>query len=190
VLHELGHYLMGWALGLPHLAIHSSSVTFGDSDMLLSALHDGRRTTAAAIVPLGRAAATALAGPSISLVILISCAGLALRHSRAWVTALGAAVAWRFAAPVAVTGVLLLRTFANNTTPLAANVDEYNAALELGIQPLLLLLPEAALVFASITGLCLGLRRDGTPNQWIPLLVGLTISAAAYGNVLGPWLLP
>ena len=112
------------------MVLHSTSVTFDGLNQFLTAIQEGHRADAATIVPPGKAAATDLGGPLVSLVLLIVAVPLTGRRPRAWPVAMGASFAWRFVAPALVTGVLLLRAMAHNRTPLAANVDEYNAALE------------------------------------------------------------
>ena len=174
LLHELGHYAIYHLAGAPELKLHYSSVSFVE-----------------AAVPKAIFAAGEIAGPLVSLLIL----GVALLIVRfvgpaPAAIALGLAAALRSVILPALAGILILRWILHNHAPLAANVDEFNAARLAGIPAL----PLIAGFTSFVAGATAILIRSIPSGQRLPSLVwlcaGMSLGAGAYFLYLGPRLLP
>ncbi len=175
VLHELGHFLAGLALGTPDIALHYGSV----SD---SAAETG--------FPAFRIGLQALAGPVVTLLLMAGCV-IALRkqpHHPVYFTAL-------FAAPIrfAVGAVYLYFVAAaafQGIAPGQPNFDEFKAAQMLGFPVASLLVAELAL---TLTLWWWAARRLSSAIRW-PALAGTVTGIIAGIGIwiagLGPLLLP
>ena len=175
VLHELGHFLAGLALGTPDIALHYGSV----SD---SAAESG--------FPEFRIGVQALAGPVVTLLLMAGCL-IALRKQAdhpLYFTAL-------FAAPIrfAVGAVYLYFVAAaafQGIAPGQPNFDEFKAAQMLGFPVAPLLVAELALTLALWSWAA---RRLGGAIR-LPALAGTVIGIIAGIGIwiagLGPLLLP
>ncbi len=175
LLHELGHFLAGLALGTPDIALHYGSV----SD---SAAESG--------FPAFRVGVQALAGPVVTILLMAACV-VALRKSPEhplFFTAL-------FAAPIrfAVGAVYLYFVAAaafQGIAPGQPNFDEFKAAQMLNFPVVPLLVAELVLTLALWSWAA---RRLSNAIRW-PALAGTAIGIIAgigiWIAVLGPLLLP
>jgi hypothetical protein len=185
LIHELGHYIPALILGLRGAVLHVSWVSYTGSAEIRSLLQAGHRAEAASLVPLWKVALVDAGGPVISLVLLAA-AVLCRRRSLLASAAAGLAAGWRLSAPAGVAAVLLLRTLGSNHAPLAANVDEFNAARALDINPLIVILPAVLAMAYALGILAVAIPKQDRWRLSVALCAGLTASLTIYLNLLGP----
>lgn len=168
-VHELGHYFCALAVGLPGVVLHYSRISYDGSDAIRElALHTPRSLLATQ---------PRFTKPA-PLLRLVQSSRLYCSTPRLQSGSYGRAIA-----PAGVAGVLLLRMFGGNRAPLAANVDEYNAAMAFGLPPLLVIVP----VLLAVLGMYLSFDRFKT---LLSPALGMIVVLAFYFTVLGPLLLP
>jgi hypothetical protein len=189
LIHESGHYLTALILGLPGAVLHVSWVSYNRSSEIRALLQAGQREQAAHIAALWKVALTDAGGPMVSILLL----GAAILCRQRWLLASAAAAiaaGWRFSAPAGVAGALVLRAMIGNRQPLGANVDEFNAARALNVNPLLVILPVLCVVGYGLVALALAIPRAGRLRWSAALCAGLAIGLVLYLNVVGPLIFP
>lgn len=182
--HEIGHYLVLLALGVPDLTLHYVAVTW-DLREFWEAIQRADFAGADAVVPVWAVALSDAMGPLVTYAIVAGCCYACAR--------------WRpfpvFVA-VAVLSQLRIRAGAGHVVREAlgidrpANYDELRVAVLTGI-------PVEALVgFALLTLLVsvAWLSRFLPPGRRLlavaSMTAGMAVSLYLYVGVIGPWLLP
>ena len=182
--HEVGHYLVLLAFGVPDLTLHYVAVTW-DLREFWEAIQRADVAGANAVVPIWAVALSDAMGPMVTYAIVAGCCYACAR--------------WRpfpaFVA-VAILSQLRIRAGAGHVVREAlgidrpANYDELRVAVLTGI-------PVEALVgLALLTLLVSGiwLSRFLPPGQRMVAVAsmtgGMAVSLFLYAGVIGPWLLP
>ena len=172
--HEIGHYLVLLALGVPDLALHFVGVTWDLEEFWLAVWREDY-ATAATIAPLWGVALSDAAGPLVTYALVLACC-------------YGCAT-WRpHAALVAVAYFAQARI--NVATQAGANFDELRVAILTGIPVQVLVGP--ALLFLAVSGIWLlrYLPRGRRIVAAVSMAAGMVVSLVAYAGYVGPWLLP
>lgn len=173
ILHELGHFVTAKAFGFPDLVFHYASVTDRAAEVGMPAWQQG---------------VNAVAGPLVTLAIVLGCCVVARLRGPSPL-----AIAPAFAAGirtfVVCGGFLIGRVLRPHQVP-RGNFDELNAARHLGIPPevvtgasFLLLV----LAWAYLT------RRIPRSERWMALgaiTMGTVAGIVLYVQWIGPMLLP
>lgn len=191
--HELGHYLVLLALGVPDLALHFVGVTWDLEEFWLAVWREDY-ATAATIAPLWGVALSDAAGPLATYALVLTCCyGCAVwRPYPALV-----AVAYFAQARIRIATQYAWQRLFNNELPsdleamaAGANFDELRVAVLTGIPVPLLV--GFALVFLAATGTWLlrYLPRGRRIVAALSMVVGMIVSLVAYAGYVGPWLLP
>jgi hypothetical protein len=183
VIHESGHYLTARILELPGTALHATYVSYTGSTEIRELLQARQRDAASQIAPMWKVALAAAGGPVVSLLIL----GVTILCRRRWLlasVAVGFAEGWRFSAPAMVGAVLLLRAALGNRTRLNANVDEFNVARAMDVNPLLVILPVVLAVAIALVVLVWTIPRADRWRLSLSLGVGLALSLTVYMNFI------
>ena len=182
--HEIGHYLVLLAFGVPDLTLHYVAVTW-DLREFWEAIQRGDFDGANAVVPVWGVALSDAMGPMVTYVIVAGCCYACAR--------------WRpYPAFVAVALLSQLRIRAGASHVVGetlgmdrpANYDELRVAVLTGIPV------EVLVAFALLTLLVSGvwLARFLPRGQRLAAVATMTGGIAAslylYTGVIGPWLLP
>lgn len=182
--HEIGHYLVLLAFGVPDLTLHYVAVTW-DLREFWEAIQRGDFDGANAVVPVWAVALSDAMGPMVTYATVAGCCYACVR--------------WRpfpaFVA-VAILSQLRIRAGASHVVREAlgmdrpANYDELRVAVLTGIPV------EVFVAFALLTLLVSGiwLARFLPRGQRLAAVASMTGGMAAslylYAGVIGPWLLP
>ena len=182
--HEIGHYLVLLAFGVPDLTLHYVAVTW-DLREFWEAIQRGDFDGANAVVPVWAVALSDAMGPMVTYATVAGCCYACVR--------------WRpFPAFVAVAILSQLRIRAGASHVVRetlgmdrpANYDELRVAVLTGIPV------EVLVAFALLTLLVSGvwLARFLPRGQRLAAVASMTGGMAAslylYAGVIGPWLLP
>lgn len=171
VLHELGHYLVAAALGAPDLHLHYDHISANE-----------------AVIPAGERGAIALAGPIVTLLIVVGFSAAALRSGpRALLIAPVFAAGWRTA------GLTLGYWITRVAEPAALagrDVDELIAARSLGVPAEVLYAVNALVLYGAWVLLVRRVPRGRRLPALTGILLGTAVGIIAWLRVLGPVLLP
>ena len=182
--HEIGHYLVLLAFGVPELTLHYVAVTW-DLREFWEAIQRGDFEGANAVVPVWAVALSDAMGPMVTYAIVAGCCYACAR--------------WRpfpaFVA-VAVLSQLRIRAGASHVVREAlgidrpANYDELRVAILTGIPVEVLV--AFALLTLLISGIWLArfLPRGRRLAAVASMTGGMAASLYLYAGVIGPWLLP
>ena len=182
--HEIGHYLVLLAIGVPDLALHYTAVTW-DLQEFWEAVVREDGASAAAIAPIWAVALSDAAGPLVTYAIVLACC-------------YGCAV-WRPHPALVAVGYLSqlrIRTGASHVIDdlfgieRTANYDELRVAILTGI-PAQIFVGFALLVLV-VSGIWLAryFPRDRRIVAVVSMVAGMAVSGVAYTDYIGPWLLP
>ncbi len=173
VLHELGHFVFAKGFGFPDVSLHFSSVNDGADD---------------AGYPLWQQGIKGLAGPAVTIMLVLGFTVAARRHGLGPFT-----VAPAFAAGVRAVilggGYLLVRILHPGRVS-QGNFDELNAARRLGLPTDLVMAVSVLTVVAAWVYL---VRLLPKPIRWKALgatAAGTTIGVVVWVGIIGPIVLP
>jgi hypothetical protein len=188
VLHELGHYLAALALGFQDLKLSFASISYRDAERFWQLLAGGDRAAAAAIYPLASAGIVAVAGPAITLaLILMSAWILAVGRPSNWFAAFCAGMAL-MAGVRALTGVYYIVQVRPNFPGARPFFDEMNVARAFDIPVDWIVWPSLAVVVLA----WLLVIPNLAPHRWTKL--ALAIVAPVLGILIwaqiGPFIWP
>ena len=171
VLHELGHFVVGLAFGVPDLVLHYGNVS------------DSADKTG---IPLWQRGLQAAAGPLATLLIVLGCCVAVLRIGpKPW------AVAPAFAAGVRSVGIgvayLVVRILGK---PAQGNFDEMNAATRLGLPPELVIASNVLILLGAWVWLTYRIPSGQRVATLTATVLGTAVGLALYVGWLGPLALP
>ena len=189
--HECGHLLIGYLFHWPGPALHYASASFADEEEVQRLINSSDFTSAAKIHPLWQVALSNIAGPLVSVLIIL---GTAIwtnwRGPQPLTLALGFAAAGRFVAPLATGAVLLVRWLLSVHGPFHPTIDEYSCGLHLGVPPAMVIFLSLTAAACCLFWLLAGVWRRELRWPLTVLVTGITCGAVAYFYFLGPILLP
>ena len=195
--HEIGHYLVLLALGVPDLALHFVGVTWDLEEFWLAVFREDY-TIAATIAPLWGVALSDAAGPLVTYAIVLTCCYgcVAWRpHPALIAVAYFAQARIRIATQYAWRRLFnseFNREFPSDLEAMAAgaNFDELRVAVLTGIP--IPMLVGFALLFLAASGIWLlrYLPRGRRLVAAVSMVAGMIVSLVAYAGYIGPWLLP
>ena len=182
--HEIGHYLVLLAFGVPDLTLHYVAVTW-DLQEFWEAIQRGDFDGANAIVPVWAVALSDAMGPMVTYAIVAGCCYACAR--------------WRplpaFVA-VAILSQLRIRAGASHVVretlgmDRPANYDELRVAVLTGIPVELLVAFALLTLLVSGVWLTRFLPRGQVAAAVASMTGGMAASLYLYAGVIGPWLLP
>lgn len=191
--HEIGHYLVLLALGVPDLALHFVGVTWDLEEFWLAVWREDY-ATAATIAPLWGVALSDAAGPLVTYALVLACCyGCATWRPHPALVA----VAYFAQARINVATQYAWRRLFNSELPsdleamaAGANFDELRVAILTGIPVQVLVGP--AQLFLAVSGIWLlrYLPRGRRIVAAVSMAAGMVVSLVAYAGYVGPWLLP
>lgn len=175
LLHEIGHFLAGLAMGFPDLVLHYGSV----SD-----------TAAESGMPQWQLGIQSAAGPIVTILLaLVCCVYVARRGPDRWAIATGIVAPIRFLIGVVYIGYALLVWWRGGRME-GSNFDEHNVAVASGL-PLMLIL---AMEIVFLLSVWVYLFRAIRGVDWRVALASIGVGAVAgllmWITVLGPLVLP
>ena len=193
VPHELGHYLVLLAVGVPDLTLHFVGVT-GDLEEFWEAVVREDYASAAAIAPLWGVAMGEAAGPLVTYALVLTCCyGCAIWRPHPALVA----VAYFAQARINVAATHVFRRLFNDELPsgvdafaAGSSFDELRFAVLTGVP---VQIPVwFALLFLAVTGVWLlrYLPRGRRIVAAVSMVAGMIVSLVAYAGYVGPWLLP
>ncbi len=182
--HELGHYVVLFALGVPDLALHYSTVTW-DLQEFWEAVQRADLDAAAAVAPIWGIVLSDAIGPAITYATVAACCcGCAKWHPHPGLIA----VALLAQARIAVGVIHMVREALGMYRP--TNYDELRISILTGI-PVQVFVAFGLLVLVVSTA---WLARFLPPGARILAVASMTAGMGTglflYARVLGPWLLP
>ena len=185
LLHELGHFLVFWALGLPGAALHYGSAGFSGSGGFFNAVMKGDLVAAAEFAPVwGVATALSMGLIATYAVVLACCALCAKWKAHPLLVAMGYLSNLRiFAALIAVALTL-------GGARVNAVCDECWLERITGIPLAVLALPGVISLVGAAIWLWRYFPRD---HRWAAvgaMSLGIAMGLAFYASFLGPLLLP
>ena len=185
LLHELGHFLVFWSLGLPGAALHYGSAGFNRSGVFFNAVMKGDLAAAAEVAPVwGVATALAMGLVATYAVVFACCTLCAKWKPHPLLVAMGYLSNLRiFAALIAV--VLTLGGARVN-----AVCDECWLERITGIPLAVLALPGVISLVGAAIWLWRYFPRDHRRVAVGAMCLGIAMGLAFYGSFLGPLLLP
>lgn len=182
--HELGHYVVLLALGVPDLALHYSTVTW-DLAEFWGAVQRADFSAAEAVAPIWGVVLSDAVGPLITYAIVaVCCYGCARWRPHPGLVA----VAYLAQVRIAVGVIHMVRKAFGTARP--TNYDELRVSLLTGIPV------EVFVAFGLVVLLVSGvwLARCFPAGARIAAVVSMSAGMGAgmllYARVLGPWLLP
>lgn len=183
--HELGHYLVDVALGLPDVTLHYASVSWSGNGAFWSAIRDGDFAAAGEIAPVAGMAVSAGMGPVATYLVVLACCFLCAKwRPHPLLVAVGYFANIRAIGPGSVF-VLQLLGFG-----MSSGCDECRVSVLTGIPLGILVLP----AIVSLVGAWIWLfRYFPRQHRWTAvasLVLGLALGLAAYAFLVGPLLLP
>lgn len=183
--HELGHYLVDVALGLPDVTLHYASVSWSGNGAFWDAIRDGDFAAAGEIAPVAGMAVSAGMGPVATYLVVLACCFLCAKwRPHPLLVAVGYFANIRAIGPGSVF-VLQLLGFG-----MSSGCDECRVSVLTGIPLGILVLPAVV----SLVGAGIWLfRYFPRQNRWTAvasLVLGLALGLAAYAFLVGPLLLP
>lgn len=182
--HEVGHYLVLLALGVPDLALHHMAVTWDLQEFWESVLREDH-ATAAGVAPIWGVALSDAAGPLVTYGLVAACCyGCAYWRAHPLLVAVGYVSQLRIW-PGA-------RHVFRNMVGIesSANYDELRVSILTGIPVQVLV--GFALAVLVVTGIWLARsfpreRRVAAPAS---MVLGTAAGVFIYARYVGPWLLP
>ena len=191
--HEIGHYLVLLAVGVPDLVLHFAGVT-GDLEEFWQAVVREDHARAAAIAPLWGVALGEAAGPLVTYAVVLACCyGCVAWRPHPALVAVGCFAQAR----INVAATHVFRRLFNNELPsgldafaAGASFDELRFAVLTGIP---VQIPVwFAVLFLAVTGIWLlrYLPRGRRTVAAVAMVGGMILSLVAYAGYVGPWLLP
>lgn len=183
--HELGHFLVYWALGLPEVALHFSSAGWSGSGAFIQLVVNGDIAAAAELAPLRGVAVGFGMGPIATYGVVIACCWLcATWRAHPLLVAVGLLANLRIVGPASV--VLLLAVGAR----VRAGCDECLLASLTGVPLAVLVVPGFVSLVGSVWWLKRYFPRDRRWTAVMSMVAGMAVGIAAYQGVVGPLLLP
>ncbi len=195
--HEIGHFLVLLALGVPDLALHFVGVTWDLEEFWLAVLREDH-ATAATIAPLWGVALSDAAGPLVTYAIVLACcygcatwgpspALIAVAYFAQARIRIATQYAWR-----RLFDSEFQQRLPSDLEAMAAgwNFDELRVAVLTGIP--VPLLAGFAVLFLAGSGIWLlrYLPRGRRIVAAVSMVAGMAVSLVAYAGYVGPWLLP
>ena len=191
--HEIGHYFVLLALGVPDLALHSVGVTWNLEEFWAAVMREDY-ASAAAVAPLWGVALSDAAGPLVTYAIVLACCyGCATWRPHPALVA----VAYFAQARINVAATHVFRRLFRSDLPsgvdafaAGSNFDELRVAVLTGIPVQVFVW--FALLFLAATGAWLlrYLPRGRRIVAAMSMVAGMIVSLVAYAGYVGPWLLP
>lgn len=195
--HEIGHYLVLLALGVPDLALHFVGVTWALDEFWTAVLQEDY-TGAGMIVPLWGVALSDAAGPLVTYAMVLACCyGCATWRPHPVLVA----AAYFAQARINIAAVHAWRRLFNDefnreypteleAMAAGANFDELRVSILTGIP--VPVLAGFALLFLIASGIWLVrcLPRGRRMVAAVSMVAGMIVSLVAYAGYVGPWLLP
>ena len=185
LLHELGHFLVFWSLGLPGAALHYGSAGFNRSGVFFNAVMKGDLAAAAEVAPVwGVATALAMGLVATYAVVLACCTLCAKWKAHPLLVAVGYLSNLRiFAALIAVALTL-------GGARVNAVCDECWLERITGIPLAVLALPGVISLVGAAIWLWRYFPRDHRRVAVGAMSLGIAMGLAFYASFLGPLLLP
>lgn len=191
LVHECAHLLIGYLFHWPGQALHYASVTSSRAEEFQRLVDAGSFASAAKIHPLRQVGLVNIAGPAVSILILLGTAiWTRKRGPRPFAIAFGFSAASRFVAPLATGGVLLFRWLLSIRGPFRPTIDEYGCGLLLGLSPAIVILLSLGVASCCLFWLLASVCRRELRWPLVTVVTGVAASAVAYFCLLGPLLLP
>ena len=182
--HELGHYLVLLGLGVPDLALHYSTVTWGLQEYWV-AIQREDFDAAAAVAPIWGVTLADAIGPLITYAVVAACCyGCARWRPQPALVA----VAFLAQARIAVGVRHVARKALGVERP--TNYDELRVAIVTGIPVEVFVVFGLVVLFVSGLWLARCFPRGQRVAAVASMTGGMAASLFLYANVVGPWLLP
>ena len=185
LLHELGHFLVFWSLGLPGAALHYGSAGFNRSGVFFNAVMKGDLAAAAEVAPVwGVATALSMGLVATYAVVFACCALCAKWKAHPLLVAMGYLSNLRiFAALIAVALTL-------SGARVNAVCDECWLERITGIPLAVLALPGVISLVGAAIWLWRYFPRDHRRVAVGAMSLGIAMGLAFYAGFLGPLVLP
>ena len=182
--HELGHYLVLLALGVPDLALHYSTVTW-DLQEFWAAIRQADFEAAAAVAPVWGVVVSDAIGPVITYATVAACCYGCVRwrpHPAL------VAVAFLAQMRIAVGVIHMAREALGIYRP--TNYDELRVSLVTGVPVEAFVMFGVVVLLVSGAWLARHFPRDRRVVAAASMTAGMAAGLFLYARVLGPWLLP
>ncbi len=183
--HEMGHFLVFWALGLPEAKLHYSSAGWSESGAFIQFVMNGEFSAAAELAPLWGVAAGFGMGLVATYSVVIACCCLCAKwRAHPLLVALGYLSNLRIVAPVSV---FLLDAFGASVR---SGCDECVLSMLTSVPLGVLTLPGVIALIWSSMWLARYFPRDQRWTAIMSMVAGMGMGVAVYQVALGPLLLP